>query len=73
MDDTYEYGRGCDPNDLKPLEWDDEEIEDDDIVFVDIVYEEEDDEEEEDRGFGGWDDLKPFTSFDDESAWGDML
>ena len=67
------------PDDLKPLEWDDTEIEDDDTMAYlyetpeEDVEDEEDDEDDGFGGFGGWDDLKPFTSYDDESAWGDML
>ena len=60
------------PTGFEPLEWDDTEIEDDDdVIYVEEVFE-EDDEDDEDSG-PGWDDLKPFTSYDDYSAWGDML
>lgn len=59
------------PTGFEPLEWDDTEIEDDDTMAYLYDASEEDDEEDEfeDDGFGGWDDLKPFSSFDDESAW----
>nr|AHF24237.1 hypothetical protein [uncultured bacterium Contig224] len=58
------------PTGLEPLEWDDEVYDDDD----DIYYEEPEDEEEEDYeepGLAGWDDLKPFGSFDDGFGWDD--
>lgn len=63
-------------NSLRPLEFDDDEFEEDDDIYVfedDSYAYDDDDDEYEDSGFGGWDDLKPFTSYDDESAWGDML
>ena len=61
-------------NALKPLEWDGNEYEDE-YVFDDESADAFDqyEEEYEESGLGGWDDLKPFTSFDDESSWSDAL
>ena len=68
-----------DPYGLKPLDLDDEddeEFEDDDsdIFFIDPYEDGDDDEDEEeeefiDPRFGGYDDLKPFGSFDDGFGW----
>ena len=61
------------PAGFEPLEWDDEECEDDDCFddpYAEEVYEEY---EEEEYGLGGFDDLKPFGSFNDGVGWDDTL
>lgn len=79
MDYLDELFEADEPDDFGPLdldgdEYDDEEDEDEDddevFVYVDDSYEEEDDEGWE---LGGFDDLKPFGSFDDGYGWDDDL
>lgn len=72
MDFLYEpTDMPSEPSGFEPLFPEDEEFEDEDeYVYEDIVYEEEDDEDEFiDPSFGGWDDLKPFGSFDGGYGW----
>lgn len=70
LDDPLEIDEFA--NSLKPLEWDDEVYEDEDD-FVDPYAQEEYEEEYEEPGLGGFDDLKPFGSFDDGLGWDDPL
>ena len=56
------------PTGFEPLEWDDGEYDDEDDA-VDEYDPYEDEDEYEEPGLGGFDDLKPFTSFDDEASW----
>ena len=62
--------------DLEPLEFDDEEdedaFEDDDEPYDDAGYDDYEDEFEE-PGLVGWDDLRPFGSFDDGFGWDETL
>ena len=62
--------------DLEPLEFDDEEdedaFEDDDEPYDDAGYDDYEDEFEE-PGLAGWDDLRPFGSFDDGFGWYETL
>ena len=62
--------------DLEPLEFDDEEdedaFEDDDEPYDDAGYDDYEDEFEE-PGLAGWDDLRPFGSFDDGFGWEDSF
>ena len=61
------------PTGLEPLEWDDSE-EDEDTQCYDLQEEDEFDEDEfEDSGLAGFDDLRPFGSFDDGFGWDDRL
>lgn len=64
--------------DLEPLALDDEEDEDafenDDGPYEDAGNDDYDDDYEDDYeglGLAGWDDLRPFGSFDDGFGWDD--
>ena len=64
----------CDPNDLKPLELDDDEGEDENPYdYFDNTYAENgyEDYEYEKPELGGFDDLRPFGSFSDGYGWDD--
>ena len=63
----------CDPNDLKPLEFDDDEEEDEDPYdfFEDPYAEDAYEDDYEEPGLGGFDDLRPFGSFSDGYGWDD--
>ena len=62
------------PTGFEPLEWDDEEYEDeygyDDDSYTQDEYEEE---EYDQQGLAGWDNLRPFGSFNDGFGWDDTL
>ena len=69
MDFLREPNEPPEPTGFEPLEWDDEVYEDE-YVFEDPVDDSYEDEEDEELGIHhGWDDLKPFASYDDESSW----
>lgn len=69
MDFAYGPIDTPEPTGFEPLEWDDEVYEDE-YTFEDSYDDSyEDEEEDEELGLHGWDDLKPFTSYDDESSW----
>ena len=70
MDFLYGPNESPEPTGFEPLEWDDSEYEDE-YTFEDSSDDSYEEEEYEEPGFGGWDDLKPFASFDDESSWSD--
>lgn len=68
------------PTGFEPLDLDDEEFEEDDdpySYFEDPYAQQEDEDEDEDEdeelGLMGWDDLKPFGSFDDGFGWDDSV
>lgn len=73
MDSPYEpVEHYCDPNDLKPLDFDDDEYEDENPYdYFENPYEDDASEDYEEPGLGGFDDLKPFGSFSDGLGWDD--
>ena len=69
MDFLYDPIDAKEPTGFEPLEWDDNVYEDDDdALFFDNSIEEE---EYDEPGLPGFDDLKPFGSFDDGFGWED--
>ena len=59
------------PDGFEPLDLDDNEDEDEDPYAYEDPYEDDGYAEYEDdgSGLGGFDDLKPFGSFNDDSGW----
>lgn len=72
MDFAYGPIDTPEPTGLEPLPIDDEDVfeEEDEDIYEEEQYEDEDYDE---PGLAGFDDLRPFGSFDDGFGWDDTL
>ncbi len=62
------------PTGFEPLDLDDEDYDDeDDFYSYEVEEEYEDEEDYEEPGLAGFDDLRPFGSFDDGYGWDDSF
>ena len=62
------------PIGFEPLDLDDEDYNDeDDFYGYEVEEEYEDEEDYEEPGLAGFDDLRPFGSFDDGYGWDDSF
>ena len=74
MDFMYDPIDTPEPTGFEPLELDDEDYEDEDDSYgYEAVEEYVDDEYDDEPGLGGFDDLRPFGSFDDGFGWDDSF